>query len=185
MSADAKNLRAIEEALAAQLDRCRALLDRARDDEAALAVRDLLLDLQFESRALITAAEERLGAYDDEQNPRAIAAHAEALVEGIEAQQDAWEARIALLLDAGVDEARPVETLAGALDDPERRARLEEFFAGLPGDLDQAGEFLEYAKRYLLSLIEERSAVSGRRSAAQAGAPPRSPDVRPRRHDNR
>lgn len=156
MPADERELHAIEDELAAQLDHCRALLDGAHDEAAALAVRDLLLDLQFESRALITDIEERLGAYSDEQDPRAVAVHAEALVEQAEALQDAWEARLDLLLEAGVDEARAAETLSGALWDAGSRARLEEFFAGLPGDMDQTGEFLEYAKRYLLSLIDRR-----------------------------
>ena len=153
MPADPRALADARDALAAPLARCAELLDGARDDDAVLALRDLLLDFQFESRALITAAEERLGAFSGDDDPRAIAAHAELLVEQVEGMQDAWESRIDLLLTAGVDEARPAATLAEALADPERRALLDDFFAALPADMDQTGLFLEYARRYLLSLI--------------------------------
>ncbi len=153
MSAKASDLDAARAALSAQLARCAALLERARDGETILALRDLLLDFQFESRALITAAEERLGAFSGDDDPRTIAANAELLVEQVEGMQDAWESRVDLLLNAGVDEARPAATLAEALADPERRALLDDFFAALPADMDQTGLFLEYARRYLLSLI--------------------------------
>lgn len=163
MPADARALAAARDALAAQLARCDGLLEGARDDDAVLALRDLLLDFQFESRALITAAEERLGAFSGDDDPRAIATNAELLVEQVEGLQDAWESRVDLLLSAGVDEAQPSATLADALADPERRALLDEFFAALPADMDQTGLFLEYAKRYLLSLIDQPPGGQARR----------------------
>lgn len=155
MAAETPALADIRDTLLSQLDRCAAALAQAPDDAAVLALRDLLLDAQFESRALITAAEERLGAYSGDEDPRAIAANAEVLVEQVEGLQDAWESRVALLLEAGIDDARASTTLTAALSDQERKAKLDEFFAGLSGDMDQTSIFLEYAKRYLLSLIEQ------------------------------
>ena len=36
---------------------------------------------------------------------------------------------------------------------PDRDATLTDLFTGLPADMDQAAELLDYAKRYLLSLV--------------------------------
>lgn len=176
------------DAFAGQLARCSERLARARDDDEILAVRDLLLDVQFESRALITAAEERLGAFSGEDDPRALAVHAEALIEQVEALQDAWESRVGLLLEAGFDNARLPAFLADALARPDGVARLEEFFAGLPADMDQTGEALDYAKRYLLSLLDGpgprrpgggREGEGGRKGEGDGrgagGRPPRQP----------
>ena len=158
MSAKASDLDAARAALSAQLARCAALLERARDGETILALRDLLLDVQFESRALITDAEERLGAFNGEDSPRALAARAEELIEQVEGLQDAWESRVDLLLDAGFDNARVREFLQGALAGRDGRggAVLDELFTGLPADMDQTAALLDYAKRYLLALLEGR-----------------------------
>ncbi len=175
MSVGARDLEAIRADLLAQLDRCRAILERVRDDETVLALRDLLLDFQFESRALITAAEERLGAYSGEDDPRALAARAEELIEQVEALQDAWESRVDLLLEAGFDNARVRQFLGRALADRDGRggATLDEFFAGLPADMDQTAELLDYAKRYLLSLLDGRGQGRGREQGRGRGRPGR------------
>lgn len=138
---------------AALLTRCGAALDRARSDEELLALRDALLDWQFGSRELITAIEERLGAFDGDDSPRALAAEAETLIEQIEGLQDGWETRLALLLGADFAEEEPERFLRDALATAAGRERLAEFFAGLPSDMDQTGEYLDYARRYLLSLV--------------------------------
>ena len=145
---------AVREALAAQLARCSALVERAGEDEQRLlALRDLLLDYQLESRHLITEIEGRLGAFSGEDDPRELARNAEMLIESVEWLQDAWETRVNLLLDAGFDEARIAESLAQMLDSPEGAELVGEFFTGLPGDMDQTALLLDYAKRYLLSLL--------------------------------
>ncbi len=145
---------AVREALAAQLARCSALVERVGEDEQRLlALRDLLLDHQLESRHLITEIEGRLGAFSGEDDPRELARNAEMLIESVEWLQDAWETRVNLLLDAGFDEARIAESLAQMLDSPEGAELVGEFFTGLPGDMDQTALLLDYAKRYLLSLV--------------------------------
>jgi hypothetical protein len=171
---------ALERDFAALLDRCDAALSRARSDDELLALRDLLLDWQFASRQLITAAEERLGAFDGDDNPRVLATQAELLIEQIEAQQDGWEARVNLLMDAEFDEDRLADFLRSALATPAGRERLQEVFVGLVADMDQTGEYLDYARRYLLSLVvpppeRARPTVGPTRS----GPPPRDGD-RPR-----
>lgn len=156
MSAGSAEFDVAKRELAAALARCAAALERARDDDALLALRDLLLDFQFESRDMITAIEERLGAFSGADSPQALAAEAEALIEQVEGLQDAWESRVALLLDAGFTADQPRAFLSGALADRQGQARLDEFFTGLPADMDQTGELLEFAKRYLLSLLDQR-----------------------------
>lgn len=147
-------LAGVRAALAAQLARCAALLDGARGDDALLALHDLLLDHQFESRALLTAIEERLGAFAGDDSPRALAAHAEALIETVEELQDGWDGRVNLLLEAGFAEDDPAGFLRAALGTGPGRDALAEFFAGLPADIDQTATLLDYAKRYLLSLLD-------------------------------
>lgn len=146
---------AIRDALDAPLARCAAVVERARDDAELLALRDLLLDAQFTSRGLITAIEERLGAFSGEDDPGALAVHAEALIETVEELQDGWESRVDLLLGVGFDEAHPTAFLSSALATSTGRDRLAEFFAGLAADMDRTAEVLEYAKRYLLTLLPE------------------------------
>ncbi|HEX5504425.1 MAG TPA: hypothetical protein VFW96_17510 [Thermomicrobiales bacterium] len=141
-------------ALAAQLARCAALLDGARGDDELLALRDLLLDHQFESRALLTAIEERLGAFAGDDSPRALAAHAEALIETVEELQDGWDGRVNLLLEAGFAGDDAAGFLRAALGTAQGRDALAEFFAGLPADIDQTATLLDYAKRYLLALLD-------------------------------
>ena len=154
MATDVQALNAVRAALARQLARCAQVLDGTDDGAATLALRDLLLDFQFESRALITAAEARLGAFSGDDDPRAIAANAEALIERVEELQDAWETRVDLLLEAGFDGGGLPEFLDAALADRHRLALLDQLFTGLPGDMDQTAVLLEYAKRYLLSLLD-------------------------------
>ncbi len=147
-------LTTVREALSAQLARCSALVERGgKGEEGLLALRDLLLDYQLESRNLITEIEGRLGAFSGEDDPREVARNAEMLIESIEWLQDAWETRVNLLLDAGFDEARIAESLAQMLDNREGAELVGEFFTGLPGDMDQTALLLDYAKRYLLSLL--------------------------------
>ena len=161
MSTGGPDLEAIRDGLAAQLARCAEVLAAARDDAAILAVRDLLLDIQFENRALITAAEERLGAFSGEDDPRVVAARAEELIEQAEGLQDAWESRVDLLLEAGFDNARIPEFFDDALADPDGVALLDDVFTGLPGDMDQTVEMLEWSKRYLLSLLGAPAGEAG------------------------
>ena len=149
------SLPAIRDALAAQLDRCADLLEEAGGDDDLLALRDLLLDFQLESRGLITEIEARLGAFSGEDDPRAVAVNAEALIEETEGLQDGWESRVNILLDAGFEERRLAEFLDDALADREGLAVLDEFFSGLPSDMDRTGQLLDYAKRYLLSLLDQ------------------------------
>lgn len=137
---------------AAALEQYQAALGRATTDAALLALRDALLDWQFASRQLITAIEERLGAFDGDDSPAALAVNAEALLEQIEGLQDAWESRVDLLLDAGFADDRLAAFFTALLQRPDRDTVLTEIFTGLPADMDQASEFLEYARRYLLSL---------------------------------
>ena len=153
MSNQPTNLPALERDFAALLDRCDDALARARSDDDLLALRDLLLDWQFATRQLITAAEERLGAFDDDDSPRALADQAELLIEQIEALQDGWESRVDLLLGAEFDEERLADFFRTALATPAGRDRLQEVFAGIVADMDQTGEYLDYARRYLLSLV--------------------------------
>jgi hypothetical protein len=135
------------------LARYTAAVARARQDEELLAIRDSLLDFQFASRQLLTTIEERLGAFEGDDSPRALAAQSEALIEQIEGLQDAWESRVDLLLDAGFDDGRLTAFLADLLARPDRDAVIGDLFTGLPADMDQAAELLDYAKRYLLSLV--------------------------------
>lgn len=139
--------------LAAGLARCVAALGRARRDDDLVALRDLLLDFQFESRQVITTIEERLGAFAGEDSPEALAEQAEALIEQIEGLQDAWESRVDLLLDSGFADDHLPAFLADLLARPDGPALVRDLFTGLPADMDQAAELLEYAKRYLLSLV--------------------------------
>ncbi len=124
----------------------------ARTDDELLALRDSLLDWQLESRQLLTTIEERLGAFAGDDSPAALAAEAEALIEQIEGLQDAWESRVDLLLDSGYDPDQLIDYFTALLARPDRAQLLADLFLGLPADMDQAAEFLEYAKRYLLSL---------------------------------
>lgn len=139
--------------LDAALARCAALAERAGADEGLVALRDLLLDGQFESRQTITAIEVRLGAFEGADDPRALATQAEELIEQIETLQDAWESRVDLLLDAGFADERLPAFFAEVLARKDGAAKLDELFTGLPADMDQAAELLDYGKRYLLSLV--------------------------------
>jgi hypothetical protein len=153
MSEETRELAAARRELEAGLARCVAALGRARRDTDLVALRDLLLDFQFESRQAITAIEERLGAFAGDDSPEALATQAEALIEQIEGLQDAWESRVDLLLDAGFADDRIPAFLADLLARPDGAALASDLFTGLPADMDQAAELLEYAKRYLLSLV--------------------------------
>lgn len=183
MSTGGLDLEAIRDGLAAQLARCADALASAGDDAAILAVRDLLLDIQFENRALITAAEERLGAFSGEDAPHALAARAEELIEQTEGLQDAWESRVDLLLEAGFDNARIPEFFDDALADPDGVALLDDVFTGLPGDMDQTVEMLEWSKRYLLSLLNAPAGETegGREGTSAAGPAPGREGERGRR----
>lgn len=153
MADGTSELAAARREIAAALDRYEAAIGRERDDAALLALRDELLDFQFASRQLLTTIEERLGAFEGDDSPRALAAQAEALIEQIEGLQDSWESRIDLLLDAGFDDARLPAFFADLQARPDRDAAIAERFTGLTADMDQAAELLDYAKRYLLSLV--------------------------------
>lgn len=153
MASEARELAAVRQEFDALLARCDAALDGAREDDELLAWRDLLLDAQFESRRIITTLEERLGAFEGEDDPRALATQAEALIEQIEALQDSWESRVDLLLDAGFTDEQIPAFLTGLLARPDSTALLAALFTGLPSDMDQATELLDYGKRYLLSLV--------------------------------
>jgi hypothetical protein len=148
-----RELAAARRELEAGLARCVAALGRVRRDTDLVALRDLLLDFQFESRQAITTIEERLGAFAGDDSPEALAIQAEALIEQIEGLQDAWESRVDLLLDAGFADDRVPAFLADLLARPDGAALVNDLFTGLPADMDQAAELLEYAKRYLLSLV--------------------------------
>lgn len=148
-----RELAAARRDLDAALARCAAAAERAGDDAALLAARDLLLDGQFESRQLITAIEVRLGAFEGEDDPRALAIQAEELIEQIETLQDAWESRVDLLLAAGFADERLPAFFAELLARDDGGAQINELFTGLPADMDQAAELLDYARRYLLSLV--------------------------------
>lgn len=139
--------------LEAALARCAALAERAEADDDLVAMRDLLLDGQFESRQVITEIEVRLGAFEGADDPRALATQAEELIEQIETLQDAWESRVDLLLDAGFADERLPDFFAELLARADAPAKLAELFTGLPADMDQAAELLDYGKRYLLSLV--------------------------------
>jgi len=153
VTAIAQELVAARRELDAALARCAALAERAGADEELVALRDLLLDGQFESRQTITAIEVRLGAFEGADDPRALASQAEELIEQIETLQDAWESRIDLLLDAGFSDERLPAFFAEVLARKDGAAKLDELFTGLPADMDQAAELLDYGKRYLLSLV--------------------------------
>lgn len=153
MADETRELAAIRGEFEALLARCDAALDAARSDDELRAWRDLLLDAQFESRQIITAAEDRLGAFSGEDDPRALGEQAEALIEQIEGLQDSWESRVDLLLDAGFADERIPAFLADLLAAPDGAVRVTELFTGLPADMDQAAELLDYGKRYLLSLV--------------------------------
>ena len=153
MTAIAQELMTARRELDAALARCAALAERAVADEELVALRDLLLDGQFESRQTITAIEVRLGAFEGADDPRVLAAQAEELIEQIETLQDAWESRVDLLLDAGFADDRLPAFFAEVLARKDGAAKLDELFTGLPADMDQAAELLDYGKRYLLSLV--------------------------------
>ena len=160
--------------VAALLERCERALATARTEDELLALRDQLLDWQFGSRQVITIIEERLGAFDGDDSPRALAAEAEALIEQIEGLQDGWEARLERLLEADFDDQRVSTFFRDQLATAQGRERLDEVFAGIIPDMDQTGEFLDYARRYLLSLVvppPERA--SGQRPDSGRGRPPR------------
>jgi len=180
MSNNPTNPAALERDFAALLDRCDAALARARSDDELLALRDLLLDWQFATRQLITAAEERLGAFDGDDNPRVLATQAELLIEQIEALQDGWEARVNLLMDAEFDEARLADFLRAALATPAGRERLAEVFTGIVADMDQTGEYLDYARRYLLSLVVPPPERARPTPGPARGNPPARDAGRPR-----
>lgn len=171
MSNQPASLPALEREFGALLDRCDAALARARSDDEVLALRDLLLDWQFSTRQLITATEERLGAFDGDDSPRALAIQAELLIEQIEALQDGWESRVDLLMTAEFDEERLVNFFRDALATQAGRDRLQEIFAGIVADMDQTGEYLDYARRYLLSLITPPETAGGQ----GGGTRPRPP----------
>lgn len=147
-------------------------LDRATSDAERLAVRDLLLDHQFATRALITRAEERLGAFDGTDHPRALAARAEELIEQIEALQESLEERVSLLLELGYRDDAPLQFLAVGRAPGASTASWTALFDHLPAELDQAVEALEYARRFLLGLLEGAGSP-GR------GAPPRDSTAPP------
>ncbi len=153
MAGEPSELAAAGSAIEDSLARYAAAVARAHQDEELLAIRDGLLDFQFASRQLLTTIEERLGAFEGDDSPRALAAQSEALIEQIEGLQDAWESRVDLLLDAGFDDGRLAAFLADLLARPDRDAVIGDLFTGLPADMDQAAELLDYAKRYLLSLV--------------------------------
>ena len=152
MSGEPKDVAAARREIESGLARYATALTRARTDDELLALRDGLLDLQFASRQIITTIEERLGAFEGDDSPRALAAQSEELIEQIEGLQDAWESRVDLLLEAGFDDGRLPTFFAELLARPDSDAALKELFTGLPADMDQAAELLDYAKRYLLSL---------------------------------
>lgn len=159
------------------LARLEQRLDHAASDAERLAIRDLLLDHQFATRALITRAEERLGAFDGADHPRVLAARAEELIEQIEGLQESLEDRISLLLELGYRDDAPLRFLAPGQVQGAASPLLTAFFEHLPAELDQAVEALEYARRFLLGLLQ--GAASPNR-----GAPPRdstSPPGRSRR----
>lgn len=141
--------RELQESLA----RLEALLSDAKSDAVTLAIRDLLLDHQLATRALITEAEERLGAFDGADHPRALAARAEALIEHVEALQEGWEDRVNLLLELGYRTDAPTAFLKGAGENQANTELLELFFQQLPAEMDQTVEALEYARRFLLDLL--------------------------------
>ena len=172
MSREAGGMAGLERDVAALLERCEQALAGARSDDELLALRDQLLDWQFGSRQLITTIEERLGAFEGDDSPRALAAEAEALIEQIEGLQDGWEARLESLLEADVNDERLHYIFREALATAAGRERLDEIFAGIIADMDQTGEFLDYARRYLLSLVvppPERAASN----PARGPRPPR------------
>jgi hypothetical protein len=183
MSNNSAQSATLERDFAALLDRCDAALAHARSDDELLGLRDLLLDWQFASRQRITVAEERLGAFDGDDSPRALAAQAELLIEQIEALQDGWETRVNLLMEAEFDEDRLADFLRAALATPAGRERLGELFAGLVADMDQTGEYLDYARRYLLSLVvppPERARPSDGPTGPRRDGPPARDGGRPR-----
>jgi len=176
MSGESRQLAALDQRLETALAGYGEAIEQARSDDELLALRDALLDWQFASRQLITITEERLGAFEGDDSPRALAAQSELLIEQIEALQDGWESRLDLLLDGGFDEERLPDFFRETLATPAGRERLQEVFAGILADMDQTGEFLDYARRYLLSLVvppPERANPGG-------GGPAPHPDERPR-----
>ena len=153
MSGEPKEVAAAQREIESGLARYTAATERARTDDELLALRDGLLDLQFASRQILTTIEERLGAFEGDDSPRALAAQSEELIEQIEGLQDAWESRVDQLLEAGFADERLPAFFAELLARPDRNAALNDIFTGLPADMDQAAELLDYAKRYLLSLV--------------------------------
>lgn len=163
MSREDEGLAGLDREVATLLGRSERLLAQARSDDALLALRDQLLDWQFGSRQLITAIEERLGAFDGDDSPRALAAEAESLIEQIEGLQDGWETRLELLLTMGFNDEQLGDFFREAQATEAGRARLGEVFSGIVADMDQTGEFLDYARRYLLSLVVPPPAPAGSR----------------------
>ena len=178
MSGESRQLAALDQRLETALAGYGEAIEQARSDDELLALRDALLDWQFASRQLITITEERLGAFEGDDSPRALAAQSELLIEQIEALQDGWESRLDLLLDGGFDEERLLNFFRETLATPAGRERLQEVFAGILSDMDQTGEFLDYARRYLLSLVvppPERANPSSGGPAPRADERPRPP----------
>lgn len=151
--------------LARQLNAVQPLLGRAFEaapsDDDLLAVRDLLVEHQLATRAAITHAEERLGAFDGQDHPRALAARAEELVEQIELLQEVWEERVSLLLELGYRADDPTSFLPLAPDRETMAGALAPFFANLPAEMDQTIEALEYGRRFLLQLLDPATAPPG------------------------
>ncbi|MFN8511795.1 MAG: hypothetical protein U0841_04215 [Chloroflexia bacterium] len=180
MSNNPTNPAALERDFAALLDRCDAALARARSDDELLALRDLLLDWQFATRQLITAAEERLGAFDGDDNPRALATRAELLIEQIEALQDSWESRVNLLMDAEFNEEGLASFSTTPSPPPPGASASQSVFTGIVADMDQTGEYLDYARRYLLSLVVPPPERARPTPGPARGNPPARDAARPR-----
>lgn len=140
--------------------------ETAPSDEARLAVRDLLVEHQLATRAVITRAEEQLGAFAGEDHPRALATRAEELIEQIELLQAVWEERVNVLLELGYRADAPTSFLPLAHDREAMAGALAPFFANLPSEMDQTIEALEYGRRFLLQLLERGPAPRGPAPAA-------------------
>lgn len=157
-------------------------LERVASDAELLTIHDLLLDHQFATRALITRAEDRLGAFDGADHPRALAARAEELIEQIEGLQESLEERVSLLLELGYRDDAPLPFLSPGREPGTASPSLIAFFEHLPAELDQAVEALEYARRFLLGLLEgaasPRHGAHPREPSSPPGRSRRPPDAR-------
>lgn len=147
-------------------------LEHATSDDERLAIRDLLIDHQFATRLLITRAEECLGAFDGADHPRALAARAEELIEQIEGLQESLEERVSLLLELGYRDDAPLQFLSPARASGATSPALSALFERLPAELDQAVEALEYARRFLLGLLEDVAAPSHGARPHDSSSPP-------------